>query len=137
MTPCIEASGTTRYRFRLYAGKVRLAHRVAYIEAHGLKWEDIEGQVVRHACDNTACVNPEHLALGTQQDNIDDKVKRNRQAKGSSHGMVELTEEAVRYIKANYKRRHKEFGGRALAARFGVHESTVSDIMLGHTWGHV
>jgi hypothetical protein len=137
MTPCIEAAGSTRYRYRLYAGKVRLAHRVAYVLANGLTFDDIEGLVVRHKCDNPACVNPLHLELGTQQDNIDDKVVRDRQAKGSGHGMAELTEDAVRFIKSNYKRRCKEFGGRALAARFGVHESTVSDIMLGYTWGHV
>ncbi len=137
MTACDVRQSASQYAYVCIGGRVRLAHRAAYVAAHGTTFEAIHGLVVRHKCDNPRCVNPEHLELGTQQDNINDKVERNRQAKGSSHGMVELTEEAVRYIKANYKRRHKEFGGRALAARFGVHESTVSDLMLGHTWRHV
>ena len=137
MTNCIEAPGSTRYRFKWRDGKVYLAHRLAYCDANGLQISDIAGQVVRHSCDNPACIQPAHLSLGTQQDNMNDKVDRQRQAKGSAHGMAELTEDIVRYIKEHYKRRCKEFGGRALATRFGVHESTVSDIMLGHTWGHV
>lgn len=133
MTPC-----DVRHNVYVWLdNRVRLAHRAAYVAANNTSFEAIAGRVVRHSCDNPRCVNPAHLSLGPQQENIDFTVERKRQAKGSSHGMAELTEEAVRYIKANYKRRHKEFGGRALAARFGVHESTVSDIMCGYTWGHV
>ena len=137
MTPCQTQQASTEYAYVRSQGKTELAHRVAYVEAHGLTLADIDGQVVRHRCDNKRCTNHDHLLLGTQADNMQDKVDRNRQAKGSSHGMAELTEDAVRFIKSNYRRRCKEFGGRALAARFGVHESTVSDIMLGYTWGHV
>ena len=137
MQPCQIQQASTEYAYVWFLGKTELAHRVAYVNAHGLALADIDGQVVRHTCDTKRCTEHTHLVLGTQADNMQDKVDRSRQAKGSSHGMAELTEEAVRYIKANYKRRHKEFGGRALAARFGVHESTVSDIMCGYTWGHV
>lgn len=55
--------------------KLLLAHRVSYIIANG----DIpEGYVIRHKCDNPPCVNPNHLEIGTQGDNMRDKVERNR-----------------------------------------------------------
>ena len=47
--------------------------------------EITDGLVVRHTCDNRICVNPEHLEVGTHQDNMDDMVRRNRQAKGNNH----------------------------------------------------
>lgn len=49
------------------------AHRVAYVLAHG----DIPaGMVVMHSCDTPACVNPAHLSLGTQADNVSDGVRK-------------------------------------------------------------
>jgi hypothetical protein len=58
-----------------------------------------EGMVVRHKCDNPRCINPEHLELGTPQDNVRDMVERNRQAKGSRTGGAKLTEKDVIQIK--------------------------------------
>jgi hypothetical protein len=51
------------------------AHRFAYAR---LVAPIPEGMVVRHKCDNRGCVNPDHLELGTQQDNIQDRVRRGR-----------------------------------------------------------
>jgi hypothetical protein len=54
------------------------AHRVAYVLAHG----PIQpGDVVMHTCDTTACVNPAHLSLGTQGDNVRDCFAKGRQPK--------------------------------------------------------
>lgn len=64
-----------------YSSKIA---RVIMQMRHG----DLEDQIVRHTC---ACVNPEHLILGTQQDNMDDKVSRNRQSKGESHGRAKIS----------------------------------------------
>jgi hypothetical protein len=44
-----------------------------------------EGMVIRHKCDNVACINPDHLEVGTQADNIRDKIERGRQPVGSAH----------------------------------------------------
>ena len=55
-------------------------HRVAW-EAHNA--EPIpDGMVVMHTCDNPGCFNPEHLVLGTQQDNIDDAMAKGRMVPG-------------------------------------------------------
>ena len=51
------------------------AHRVAYALTHG---EIPEGMNILHTCDVRACINPEHLWAGTQQENIIDAVEKKR-----------------------------------------------------------
>lgn len=69
------------YGVAWFAGKYIGAHRLAYCQHHGLIPADIAGQVVRHRCDNRACVNPHHLELGTHADNMQDMVDRGRQGR--------------------------------------------------------
>lgn len=54
------------------------AHRVAFELSKG---EIPEGLHILHSCDNKLCCNPNHLRFGTRQDNMDDKVSRNRQSR--------------------------------------------------------
>ena len=56
-------------------GQWVMAHRIAWARFNG---RDPAGMVVRHTCDNRACVNPEHLVIGTQADNVRDMVVRGR-----------------------------------------------------------
>lgn len=114
-----------------WLNKTRMsAYRASYIMHKG---EIPEGYVVRHRCDDPACVNPEHLELGTQKDNCADKVSRNRcNAKaGSAHSNTSLTENDVREIRASSESR------KALALRFGVHYMTICDIIWRRTWTHI
>lgn len=63
---------------RIYInGRRHLAHRLSYELHHLVKLE--RSQVIRHKCNNPLCVNPDHLQVGTQQDNINDMITAGRQ----------------------------------------------------------
>lgn len=106
-------------------------HRVAYEHWNG---KIPDGLVVRHTCDNRPCINPEHLIIGTLADNIQDKVDRDRQARGTGTSAAKLVEQQVLEI------RERRAGGctlRVLALEYGVSEATVSHIALRKTWTHI
>ena len=117
------------------AGKTLGAHRAAYEAKNGAGSAD--GLMVRHKCDVPACVNPAHLEIGTLADNNRDTVERGRHARGESHGRAKLTEADVREIRTSYVRGSSEFGVCALARRFGVATSGISDIVNRKLWTHV
>lgn len=109
---------------------VRL-NRLVYVEYHGLELSDIEGMVVRHTCDNTWCVQPLHLILGTTQDNVADRVARGRTQMGEAHYSAKLTEDEVRAIRIDMRSQRK------IASDYGVNKSTVSNIKTMKTWKQV
>ena len=76
------AGGEQRGLFN-YLGGVQYAHRIAYQAYYGLSIE--AGRVIRHKCDNSLCCNPFHLEIGTQRDNINDRVVRERFGLKHSH----------------------------------------------------
>lgn len=119
-----------------YKGKYRPAHRVAYCKHHEIEIESIKGLKVRHTCDNPPCVNPNHLLLGTDAQNMLDKVERGRQAhnSGIKNGQAKLTEEQVDEIRATYILKSEKFGSRALAQKFGVSKLTIQRIISGSRW---
>lgn len=119
------------------AGKMYLAHRIAYCAANHVRIEDIAGMLVRHKCDNPRCVNPRHLELGTQQDNMRDREQRGRTARGASVSTSKLSEEDVRNIRALYTPRSKDYGATALASRYGVNRRSIYSIISGKAWTHL
>lgn len=97
------------------------AHRIAYVLAKG----DIpQGLVVMHSCDTPACVNPAHLSLGTQGDNIRDGVSRGR------YSVPRLPRRKLTDAQVHEIRQSSERGCR-LAPRFGVSTALVSMIRRG------
>jgi hypothetical protein len=62
--------------FKLGRYRTLSAHRVSWVVANGRQIP--EGLLIRHACDNPACVEPDHLELGTYRDNVHDKIARGR-----------------------------------------------------------
>ena len=107
--------------------KDTMAHRVAFALIHG---PIPDGLIVRHRCDNKPCCNPQHLLVGTNQDNSNDAVERGQIARGERHGRTRLTAENVTYIRQN----PQSLKITALAARFGVCKATVSYIRSGRSW---
>lgn len=92
---------------------------------------------VLHRCDNRACVNPDHLFLGTQKDNIRDMMAKGREGfkpprcLGSRHGSAKVTEDDVRAI------RQSTLSTRELAGQYGLSWNVVRKIRIHQIWKHV
>lgn len=90
---------------------------------------------VLHECDVPACVNPEHLFLGTQQDNSDDMIRKGRDKRGihpgKLNGRAKLSEQDVADIRSSAE------SGVALAAQYNVSSQTISAIRSGKLWRHI
>lgn len=116
-----------------WQGKRLYVHRSIYEDVHG---PIPKGLCVCHACDTPTCVNPEHLFLGTIQENTADKVGKNRQSRGAAHARsgekhhaVKLTELQVAEIRAT-----KGATQAAMANKYGVSQSTISHIFTKRRW---
>lgn len=112
--------------------KTELAHRIAYLAFKG----DPSGMCVLHTCDNPKCVNPDHLFLGTNADNVRDKVSKNRQSKvgeypGEKHHGAKLTNQDVLEI------RKSDLSQSKLAVLFKVTQSNIQAIKSRRTWTHI
>jgi len=105
------------------------AHRVSY---QLYKGEIPEGLCVLHSCDNPACVNPNHLRVGTLSDNMRDCVARKRNFvpnnRGENAKWAKLTKESVDHI------RQRVMSGVEYARIYGVSKSTVYQVWCGANW---
>jgi hypothetical protein len=115
-------------------GKPRSAARWVFFHLHP---EASSRLFVLHNCDNSKCVNPFHLYLGTQKDNVRDMISRGRRncppCPGEENGGSVLTSGQVLEI----RRRHKPGNGAMLAREFGVCKSMISNIVLRRNWRHL
>ncbi|QJD54916.1 hypothetical protein PssvBMR7_gp29 [Pseudomonas phage MR7] len=68
----------------------------------GVPLESLTGVIVRHTCDNSRCVNPEHLEPGTPADNSRDMVQRGRSLRNENHPGCRLTDAQVAHIQQVY-----------------------------------
>ena len=103
-------------------------HRLAYEAASG---PIPSGMHVLHRCDVRCCINPDHLFLGSNLDNVADKVAKGRQSRGLRTGLAKLTEAEVFKI--------REFKGtnRRAAELWGISKSQAHLIMSGGAWRHL
>jgi hypothetical protein len=110
-----------------------LAHRLSWIFANGPIYD--EALQVMHKCNNKICVNPKHLELGTQSQNMKAAYRDGLKLKmpGIANGRAKLTEAQVRQLLGP-----KKLGElKKLAEKFGIHKQTVSNIRAGKTWKHL
>jgi len=108
------------------------------LDAHRASWMVHKGPIpkgmrVLHHCDVKACVNPEHLFLGTQADNVRDMIAKGRannatRHRGEAHYAAKLTWEQVRAIRADTRTQV------VIAAEYGVRQSYISNIKLYRKW---
>lgn len=113
-----------------------LAHRISYMIHNNLK--SLYQELVLHKCPNggnKACVNPIHLAIGTQAENVNDKVLANNQTKGEDSNLHILTEQEVIQIRLEWAT--GEYTQLQLANRYGVNQSTISLIVTRRSWKHI
>lgn len=103
--------------------KVDYAHRYSWVLHNG---EIPDGLCVLHKCDNPSCVNPEHLFLGTQQDNIIDMYKKERS------GRTKMNKEQVEMIRSEYSP-HKNTQS-MLAEKYGVEVYVIGRIVRNETY---
>ena len=113
-----------------FRNKMKLSSRISYYLEHG----DIpEGKVIRHLCDNSKCINPKHLEIGTQQDNINDRTLRNRTCKGTNHHAAKVNPESVQEIRKLYPEKTLT----EISKIYGLSITTVSRIINKIYWKHV
>src|SRR6266404_3002515 len=130
-------------------GNQKIRHRYKQIynndgqpmSAHRAAWQLYCGQIpegllVLHRCDVMACVNPEHLFLGTQQDNMDDMIAKGRKVslRGEAVTMSKLTENEVRAIRALSA---KGVRPTIIAQKFKTSRTNVHHIVNRDSWKHV
>ena len=130
----LAAKNAKGYGKFLFNGENSLAHRVS-CTLHNIKIPS--GMCACHKCDNRACVNPEHIFIGTILDNTMDMVKKGRQRGGNglygeTNKQSKITEDDVKYI-----RNHPNTPLPKLAEKFNVGKGNIWMIRHNKTWKHL
>jgi hypothetical protein len=107
------------------------AHRLIYELTKG----PLNGLHVLHTCDNKKCVNPDHLRLGTHQDNMRDMVQKKRHIFGLKSSFAKLTPDDVREIRRLYNL--EQFSTRALGKLYNVDGKHINNIVRYRKWKHM
>jgi hypothetical protein len=111
------------------------------IHAHRFSWMLLNGEIpfgiqVQHTCDNGSCVNPNHLYLGTQSENLKDAFRRKRRDQhGENHTHNILNNRQVLEIRGRYE--SGDISQRALGEEYGVARTTIEHIVIGKNWRHI
>lgn len=127
-TGCMEfygASNEKGYGIIKIGNKSRKAHRISYEFFNG---SIPEGKSVLHHCDNPCCVAKEHLYVGTNDENLMDKMSRNRSGKkldiSTAKTVKKLLSEGIQ-------------SGAEIARTFGITKQAIYAIKSGKNWSHV
>ncbi|NGX57222.1 MAG: hypothetical protein K940chlam3_00107 [Chlamydiae bacterium] len=110
------------------------------LSCHRVSWKLYRGELpagvhVLHKCDVRNCVNPDHLFLGTNKDNVIDSVHKGRRSQGIQHFRAKLNPDKVRTIRKMF--RSDKFLKIKIARHFEVAVGTIKAVLDGITWKHV
>ena len=108
------------------------AHRLSYMINVG---EIPKGALIRHSCNNPKCVNPNHLSIGTNQDNSDDMKNTNRSLTGEKHPQSKLTNKDIIEIRNMFFKSKCKIT--TLAYKYGVSDAAIHSIVTGNSWKHI
>lgn len=119
-----------------HRGKWVKSYRASYEVHHG---PIPDGMVVMHSCDNPACINPAHLSIGTQLDNVRDMLSKGRgnKARGEAHPQSKLTDDEVAEIRRRYVPGVYGKGAHCLAKEFGMSKQGIQAILKGKSRKYV
>ena len=123
-----EAGETNGYGCFYWSGQSVRAHRASYELYIGIIPDCL---LVLHHCDTPMCVNPDHLFIGTNDDNMADQVSKNRHAAGEKNGMAKLTETQVEEISQSGQ------AVSSLALEFNVSKTSIYRIKQKKAWNHI
>lgn len=119
------------YSHLSYKGKTIASHRASY-ELH--KGRIPQGLSVLHRCHTPACVNPDHLRVGTHRENMEDMIARGRRetrARGTAIGIAKLTDESAMNV-------YLATGSvSSISRRFGITRTAVRSVKSRRTWKHI
>lgn len=123
-------------------GRISIGTSNKNVSSHRVSWTIHFGEIpnhlnVLHKCDVRTCVNPAHLFLGTNDDNMKDMVAKGRQrgVSGERNHLAKLTADDVQKIR--YLRASLSLSLRKLAREFNVNHRTICHIMMRRTWKHI
>ena len=118
-------------------GRIKYENRV--IKAHRASWELHKGSISKglnicHHCDNTRCVNPDHLFMGTQKQNVHDMISKKRNSFGAKRPNAKLTEDQVLEMR---ELRKNGLAITAIAKQYNIGGTTAFYAIKGIQWKHV
>lgn len=112
-------------------GKTTSAHRTSWVVSNGRPIP--KGMNVLHRCDIPSCIEPMHLFIGTDADNVQDKVKKGRMnhLRGEGCGFSKLKEGQIIAI----RRDNRNF--KDIAKAYHVSRQAIVSVKSGATWAHI
>jgi len=122
-------------RVRMPDGSQVSAQRAAFFISYG-HWPTPCG---RHTCDVPACVNPRHIIEGTQQQNVQDMIDRQRFPKGTMYPNAKLSDDLVRQMRSEYVFGSRKGSGASsfIARKYGLDRKNCWNILNRRAWKHV